>query len=91
MCEFPYAFFGLTESIDSDLQHVLDVNHVTELFRHGDSILASRVNPSQEEGRASRALELFSTLTREQRRGIYDLYKYDFEIFGYSAVKYMHA
>ena len=96
LCQVPFDFYGHTETMTEDFGHVVRSKGLQRYFQGADDSITSRANPTlfrrrseDERGLTTRGMRMFSTLTREQRQGIYELYKMDFEIFGYSRVLYM--
>ena len=89
LCEIPYDFIGRTETISEDVAHIIAENGLQRYFEDiNNESFSQRVNPSQKEG-FSRAKELFDLLTEEQKEGLYQLYKFDFDMLGYSHTEYM--
>ena len=87
MCQIRYDVIGRTETISDDFGFIVAAKNLRTYFEGGER-LNSRINPSQAKGH-SRAMEMFSQLTDDQKGGLYELYKLDFDIFGYSHKEYM--
>ena len=89
LCELPYTFIGRTETLTEDFDYVAAATDTERFFAdsRGPDWMTSQLNSSPT--RKSRAEELFSLLTPERRIALYDIYRFDFEIFGYSVAKYM--
>ena len=75
-CTVPYTVIGRLETMEEDLLYIGQMAGVQ--FR------LEKMNPSSGGSTSDKAREYFSQLDREVVLQLYELYKVDFEMFGYS-------
>ena len=88
LCLVSNDLVGRVESMDEDLLHMLDMVGATEEDRNRVN-LGTKKNASPKWN--NRTLEYFKALRPEMRSRLHQIYKIDFEMFGYSADKYLNV
>ena len=75
------------EDFDDDVEYIIRRMNLTVL--RGQSKYVD--NPSPDPGRSqeSRIVSYFSMLSNDIKKRLYELYKVDFEMFGYDGRKYL--
>ena len=80
------AFFsGRSENFAEDFTHLLSLNNLTHLLPSQHLAAKTNKKPHGE----NRTKKLFAQLTPWQRRKIYEFYRIDFDMFGYSHREFM--
>ena len=83
-CEVKFDVIGTMEEFDLDVQYIGKKMNITELLDHKDR----RMNESPKLG-SNRIFSYFSLLDKNVKLRLYNLYKMDFEMFGYNASTYL--
>lgn len=81
---------GTMEDFDDDVEFIARKMDISELLDHK----GNRVNQTPDSrkfgnNQTERITAHFSLLERDVRLKLYDLYKMDFEMFGYDAAQYL--
>ena len=89
-CEVSYDVIGTMEDFDEDVEFIARKMNISELLDDK----GKRVNQTPDSKRFSdnqteRIAAHFSLLERDVRLKLFDLYKMDFEMFGYDAAQYL--
>ena len=93
-CAIPYNVIGRMETFDEDLnyiilqlglENILPIKNINTLSNTNRDSKQHKAN----EDKKKECLEYFSKLTRSQIEQLYQIYKIDFEMFGYSAKDYL--
>ena len=86
-CEVNYDVIGFMEDFDDDVEYVVRKRNLTLLIGQTGYV----GNPSRNDGMSQemRITPYFSMLTEDVKRRLYELYKIDFEMFGYDGSKYL--
>ena len=103
-CEIKYDFIGHVETLENDLKYIAHINNLSSLLPNDENILhvhpsgtkrfhsplGNKENKVIDSKRKNeKALDYFSMLNSSQLQGLYDMYKIDFKIFGYSEYPYV--
>ncbi len=85
-CDVPYHAIGKVETFDEDLLFVVQSAGLEELLPEAaiDDVKMNSV-PHQE----ARGREYFASLDHERRQRLFDVYEFDFQLFGYDADGYL--
>ncbi len=95
-CKVEYDIIGKLETFDDDTRHIFHLTNLTSMIsmkEAGKRLNPSRKRLSQHDGRSEgeqKGLKYFSELSKHQKEELYDLYRLDFELFGYSPEPYMY-
>ena len=81
---FRYELIGKLETNEADTRCMFEVINVTHLFDIGHRSMRSKNGRSDD-----LVTSQFSTLTKQQVRELYSIYKYDFEAFEYDYQDFM--
>ena len=92
-CDIKYDMVGRLESMETDLAYFTNKSHITFLLTNENS--SSHVHPSgghryyppneiSEQKKDKKVINYFSQLNVTQLNNLYDMYRIDFEMFGYS-------
>ena len=86
-CEVNYDVVGSLEDFNADTEYIIQRGKLTAL--EGQKTYLG--NPTQDPGMSqeSRIDSYFSNLPVDTKRRLYELYKIDFEMFGYDGSKYL--
>ena len=89
-CEVSYDMIGTMEDFDEDVEFIARKMNISQLLDH-KGLRANQTPESKKNGynQTERIKAHFSLLDREVRLKLYDLYKMDFEMFGYDAAQYL--
>ena len=85
-----YDVIGTMEEFDSDIKFIARRLALTELLDHKNT-RANQTSDSKmfQNNKADRMLSHFSLLEKDVKLRLYNLYRIDFEMFGYEATKYL--
>ena len=85
-----YDVIGTMEEFDSDVEYIARRLAITELLGHKNT-RANQTPDSKmfQNNRTDRILSHFSLLEKDVKLRLYNLYRIDFEMFGYEATKYL--
>ena len=81
---------GLMKEFDQDFQYIVRKQNLTALLERAPEV----INDTKEARFASQADKIaahFSKLKKDVRLRLYELYKMDFEMFGYDASAFLSA
>ena len=86
-CDVKFDLIGTLEEFDLDVQYIGKKMNITELLDHKDR----RMNETPKFGSkgSKKIFSYFSLLEKNVKLRLYNLYKIDFEMFGYSASRYL--
>ncbi|XP_055528656.1 carbohydrate sulfotransferase 11 isoform X2 [Wyeomyia smithii] len=84
-CFFHYDVIAKFETLQEDQSYLISVAKL------GDIVKPQWKNAGKGAHTNEVVLKLFATLDENQLRGLYEYYRYDFELFGYSAEEYFNA
>ena len=86
-CEVNYDVIGSLEDFNADTEYIIQRRHLTALEAQKTYL----GNPTQDPGMSQelRIDSYFSNLTVDTKQRLYELYKIDFEMFGYDGSKYL--
>ena len=91
-CDVPYDIIGKMETFDDDVRYVLSMAGLDQelnLAPPPPTRDEERVRLNKASGDEDRARRYFAQLDKDRKEKIFQLYKYDFEMFGYSTKGYM--
>ncbi len=78
-----YKAIGKAETFDEDIKYIFAINRLD--FLYNKTVPRRHSIPHDKD----RAKKYFSALSANQRRRLYEVYKLDFEMFGYDTLGYM--
>jgi len=81
-CRIPYDFVGHYETLSDDNRYVLAAIGIHDNGIHDDQ--AQFPQPATVNNSSQRVAELFAQLTAAEFRRLVDIYRLDFDLFGYS-------
>ena len=86
-CDVSYDVIGFMEDFDEDVEYIIMRMNMTALKGQAKYV----DNPSSKTSRSQelRIASYFSMLTDDAKKRLYELYKVDFEMFGYDGRKYL--
>ena len=89
-CDVTYDVVGTMEEFDNDIDYIAKKMNITELLNQK----GRRENYTSRSGdlnikTTERILSYFTLLEKHDKLRLYNLYKIDFEMFGYSATRYL--
>ena len=76
------------EEFDEDFRYIISKQNVTLLLDE-ENVTANQTPKNGSESVAQKISKYFSMLEKSVRSDLYDLYKIDFELFGYDASKFL--
>ncbi len=83
-CALDYTFVGKTEALEEDLTRLLELAGVGAVPGLRLTLHTNAMPP-----KPNKTMKYFKTLSPEVVRKLYQIYKLDFEMFGYSAKNYL--
>ena len=96
-CGIKYDIIGRIESFENDLQYIANKNNITSLLPKEKSKYHIHPSGGQQYSRPKsisrldkneKVIDYFSMLNANQLHGLHNMYKIDFELFGYSTHPY---
>ena len=86
-CGVKFDVIGFMETYDADFRFIAQKLNLTSLLTHADK----RMNKKSDSklSQSDRINKYFSLLEKEVRQRLYQLYKMDFEMFGFDATSYL--
>ena len=75
------------ETYDDDLMYIAEKMNLTAILAHAGE--RENMTPGSKQSQSRRIKEHFSLLEKEVRQRLYELYRIDFEMFGYDASSYL--
>ena len=85
-----YDFIGFMETYDEDLRYIAQKLNITTLLSNANNRRAVNSRKSgSKQSQSERIKEHFSLLDKEARQKLYQLYRIDFEMFGFDASSYL--
>ena len=86
-CDVKYDVIGFMETYYDDFIYIAQkLNHTTLLTRAKERI---NQTPGSKQPQSRRIKEHFALLSGEARQKLYQLYRIDFEMFGFNASRYL--
>ena len=100
-CNVNYTIIGRVENFDNDFQYIAVKSNITSLLPNNQTLYhmhpSGTKDPSlaaeimDKESKKKKVIDYFSQLNEFQIRSLYEMYKVDFELFGYTAYPYVKA
>ena len=87
-CDIHYDVIGLIEEFDEDFRYIISKQNVTLLLDR-ENVAKNQKSKNGSESAAQKISKYFSMLKESVRSDLYDLYKIDFELFGYDASEFL--
>ena len=87
-CDIHYDVIGLIEEFNDDFRYIISKQNVTQLLEKENVTLQSTPKNGSESV-AQKISKYFSMLEESVRLDLYNLYKIDFELFGYDASEFL--
>ena len=87
-CDIHYDVIGLMEEFNEDFRYIVSKQHVTPLLVK-ENMIANQTPKNGSESVAQKISRYFSMLDESVRLDLYNLYKIDFELFGYDASEFL--
>ena len=87
-CDIHYDVIGLMEEFNEDFRYIVSKQNVTQLLGKANMTLHSKPKNGSESV-TQKISKYFSMLDKSVRSDLYDLYKIDFELFGYDASEFL--
>ncbi len=85
-CDLPYDIIGKMETFDDDVRYVLALTGLDQELNLPDE---TNIRLNKASGDEDRTRRYFAQLDKDRKERLFQLYKYDFEMFGYSPRGYM--
>ena len=82
-----YDVIGFLETYDEDFRYIAQKLNLTSLLTHADK--KDNQKSDSRQSQSDRIKEYFSLLEKEVRQRLYQLYRIDFEMFGFDATSYL--
>ena len=82
-----YDVIGFLETYDEDFRYIAQKLNLTSLLTRADKKKNKKSDSKQSQ--SDRIKEYFSLLKKEVRQRLYQLYRIDFEMFGFDATSYL--
>ena len=82
----PYDVVGKLETFDDDLKYIVHTAGIANLILTSDTEALRNVAPVADKERTKK---YFGMLGKKQKEALFEMYKLDFELFGYRADEYM--
>ena len=82
-----YDAIGFMETYDEDFTYIAQKLNLTTLLN--DVVKRKNRTPGSKHSQSERIKKYFSLLDKEVRQRLYELYKIDFEMFGFDASSYL--
>ena len=76
------------EEFDEDFRYIVSKKKVTPLLQK-ENMIANQTPKNGRESEVQKISKYFAMLPASDRFDLYDLYKVDFELFGYDASKFL--
>ena len=76
------------EEFDEDFRYIVSKQNVTQLIEN-ENVIANQTPKNEGESVTQKISKYFSMLEESVRSDLYDLYKIDFELFGYDASEFL--
>ena len=86
-CGVKFDAIGFMETYDEDLMYIAQKLNLTAILAHAGA--RKNKTPGSKLSQSRRIKEKFSLLDKEVRLRLYELYRIDFEMFGYDATSYL--
>ena len=83
-----YDAIGFMETYDDDFTYIAQKLNLTTLLTHAEK-RENQTPGSKTHHQSERIKKYFSLLDKEARQKLYQLYRMDFEMFGYDASSYL--
>ena len=80
-CEIKYDMIGRVETFYKDLNYIASINNFSTASK--SHLMVNAKNSPNTSTTEEKAMKYFSTLNSTQLYKLYNLYRMDFEIFGY--------
>ena len=80
-----YDAIGFMETFDEDFRYIAQKLNIATLLSNANE----RKNSHSKQSQSKRIEEHFSLLDKEVRQRLYQLYRIDFEMFGFDANSYL--
>ena len=84
-CDVTYDVIGRMETFSDDLKYIIKINKLENILLDDKKTRTTGGSPKHD------ALKYFSKLRKEKVFSLYEMYKMDFELFGYNAIEYLHV
>ena len=86
-CDVSYDVIGFMEDFDNDFDYIVEKMNLTKLKGQTEYV----ANPSKDSdmSQEKRIASYFSMLTDDTKKRLYELYKVDFEMFGYDGRRHL--
>ncbi len=88
-CTLNYTWIGKMETFSSDAKHIFDASGISKLLQPSEVTYHRHYTVTNRDASAARTRKHFRTLDRATIQSLYELYRLDFEMFGYSAEEYL--
>ena len=82
-----YDVIGFLETYDEDFRYIAQKLNLTSLLTHADK--KDNQKSDSRQSQSDRIKEYFSLLEKNVRQRLYQLYRIDFEMFGFDATSYL--
>ena len=82
-----YDAIGFMETFDEDFKYIAQKLNITTLISNANE--RKNLSPGSKKSQSERIDEHFSLLDKEVRQRLYQLYRIDFEMFGFDANSYL--
>ena len=82
-----YDAIGFLETYDEDFRYIAQKLNIASLLIHADK--KDNQKSDSRQSQSDRIKEYFSLLEKEVRQRLYQLYRIDFEMFGFDATSYL--
>ena len=86
-CGVKYDAIGFMETFEDDFRYIAQKLNITTLLSNAKERKNS--SPGSEQSQSKRIEEHFSLLDKEVIQRLYQLYRIDFEMFGFDANRYL--
>ena len=90
-CSIPYNVVGKLETFDEDVNYIILKNGLEHILpvENAKKVKLNTTSRKSKTNKKKESLTYFSKLTKEQIKELYQIYKIDFEMFGYEASDYL--
>ena len=82
-----YDAIGFMETYDEDFRYIAQKLNLTSLLTHADK--RDNKKSDSKQSQPDRISKYFSLLEKEVRQRLYQLYRIDFEMFGFDATSFL--
>ena len=86
-CEVKFDVIGTMEEFEQDIDYIAKKMNFDKLLDNKEK--RANQTPSSSNNKTERIFSYFSLLEKHVKLRLYNLYKMDFEMFGYDATSYM--